>query len=111
MIAILKKLQMVLGDYNDTIVHERLLQDEGRALVEAHPERVAVLASIGNLVEQLRARRASLRPRVLSELRRLCSQPVRSELRHSFKAISKAAAAGVGDRPRRRPSSSRRPRR
>jgi CHAD domain-containing protein len=110
-IAVLKKLQTLLGDYNDTVVHERLLQDEGRVLVEAHPERVAVVASIGNLVEQLRARRASLRPRVLRELRRLCSQPVRSEFRHSFKAISKAAAAGVGDRPRRRPSSSRRPRR
>jgi CHAD domain-containing protein len=110
-IAVLKKLQTVLGDYNDTVVHERLLQDEGRVLVEADPERVDVLASIGNLVEQLRARRASLRPRVLRELRRLCSQPVRSEFRHSFKAISRAAAAGVGDRPLRRPSSCRRPQR
>ena len=110
-IAALKTLQLVLGDYNDTAVHERLLLDEGRVLVEAHPERAAVLASIGSLVEQLRARRASLRPRVLRELRRFCSQPVRSEFRHSFKASSKAAAAGVGDRPRRRPPSSRRPRR
>lgn len=110
-IAVLKKLQTLLGDYNDTVVHERLLLHEGRVLVEAHPERVAVLASIGSLVEKLRARRASLRPRVLRELRRLCSQPVRSEVRHSFKASSKAAAAEVGDRPRRRPSSSRRPRR
>jgi CHAD domain-containing protein len=109
--AALKQLQMVLGDYNDTVVHERLLLEEGRVLVEAHPERAAVLASIGSLVEQLRARRASLRPRVLRELRRFCSQPVRSAFRHSFKASSKAAAAGVGDRPRRRPSSSRRPRR
>ena len=110
-IAALKKLQMVLGDHNDTVVHERLLLEEGRILVKAHPERAAVLTSIGSLVEQLRARRASLRPRVLRELRRFCSHPVRSRFRHLFKANPKAVAAAVADRPRRRVSSSRRTRR
>ena len=96
LISALKKLQTSLGDDNDTVVHERLLLDEGRVPAEAHPERAAVLASVGRLVEHLRARRASLRPRVLRQLRRFCSHPVRSDFRHLFKV-------SPGDQTRSRP--------
>jgi len=109
-IAALKKLQTVLGDYNDTVVHERLLLEAGRVLVEGHPERVHVLRSIERLVAQLRARRAWLQPQVLRQLRRFCSYPVRSKFRHLFKASPEAVAAAVRDRPRRRASSSQRTR-
>ena len=108
LIASLKKLQAVLGDYNDTVVHERLLLDEGRAQVEGRPGRVAVLASVRRLVEQLRARRAVLQPQALRQLRRFCSHPVRSRFRHLFKVSPEAAAAAAGGRPRRRASSSKR---
>jgi hypothetical protein len=57
-----------------------------------------------------RARRASLRPRVFRQLRRFCAHRTRLRFRRLRKASSKAVAAAVGDRPRRRPSSSRRPR-
>jgi CHAD domain-containing protein len=111
MIAALKKLQTVLGDYHDTVVHERLLLKAGRVLVEGHPERVHVLRSIERLVAQLRARRAWLQPRVLRQLRRFCSYPVRSKVRRLFKASPEAVAAAVRDRLRRRASSSQRTRR
>jgi CHAD domain-containing protein len=106
-ITALKNLQAVLGDYNDTVVHERLLLEAGRDMVEGHPERVRVRRSIGRLVAELRARRASLQPRVLRQLRRFCSHHVRSEFRRLFKASRKAAAAAVPDRRRGRASSNR----
>jgi len=83
--AALKKLQTVLGDYNDTIVHERLLLDHGRILAETHPERASALLTIGSLTEQFRARRAPLRPRVLREVRRFCGHDMRSRFRRLFK--------------------------
>jgi CHAD domain-containing protein len=110
-IAALKELQAVLGDYNDTVVHERLLMEAGRVLVRAPPERADILRSIGRLVKQLRARRASLRPRVFRQLRRFCSHRTRSKFRHLHKARSRAVPAAVGDPSRPRASPGRRTRR
>ena len=106
-ITALKHLQAVLGDYNDTVVHERLLLEAGRDMVEGHPERVRVRRSIGRLVAELRARRVCLQPQVLRQLRRFCSHQVRSKFRRLFKASRSAAAAAVGDRRRGRASSNR----
>jgi CHAD domain-containing protein len=92
-IAALKRLQTVLGDYNDTVVHERLLMEAARVMVRAHPERAAIQRSIERLVKQLRARRASLRPQVFRQLRRFCSHRTRSKFRRLHKARAKAVPA------------------
>jgi CHAD domain-containing protein len=89
----LKRLQAVLGAFNDTQVQERLLLEIGQALGGARTGRRGALVSIGRLAEQLRARGASLRPRVERALKRLCSDEVHAEVRRIFHGHGEAGDA------------------
>jgi CHAD domain-containing protein len=80
----LKKLQRVLGDFNDAHVQgERLLQC-GRAMGAAGAPAGALLA-VGRLSEQSRQRRDQLRGGVLQGLARFRARDTRSACRRAFK--------------------------
>ena len=68
----LKKLQRVLGDFNDAHVQEHRLLECGRALGAAGGPAGALLA-IGRFAEQSRQRGQSLRRHVEEELARFCA--------------------------------------
>ncbi len=80
----LKKLQSVLGDFNDAQVQERSLLEAGRALAEAAGE-PAALPAVGRLAENARGRAASLRPQVDRELARFCKAGMRADFCRLFK--------------------------
>ena len=88
----LKKLQTVLGDFNDAQVQERNLLDSGRALVEAGAGESAALLTVGRLAENARNRAASLRAQVDRELSRFCKDGVRADFCRLFKRTT-----SVGD--------------
>lgn len=81
----LKKLQTVLGEFNDTQVHEHLLLEIGRGLARRRTGQSALLLSVRRLVEPIHAQGVSLRPRVARELKRLCTREMRSEVRRVFR--------------------------
>lgn len=80
----LKKLQRVLGDFNDAQVQEMRLLDCGRALGAASGSAGALLA-LGRLAEQSRQRRESLRGEVMERLAQFRSHKTRSACRRAFK--------------------------
>jgi CHAD domain-containing protein len=80
----LKKLQRVLGDFNDAHVQERRLHECRRALGAAGGP-AGVLRALGRLAEQSRHRRQRLRGQVNEKLARFRAQDTRSACRRAFK--------------------------
>jgi CHAD domain-containing protein len=81
----LKKVQSVLGDFNDAQVQERSLLDAGGALVESGAVETGALLSVERLAEDARNRAASLRPQVDRELSRFCKAGMRADFCRLFK--------------------------
>jgi CHAD domain-containing protein len=80
----LKKLQRVLGDFNDSQVQQTRLLECGQPLGEAGGPVSAVLA-LGQLAEQSRQRGERLRPEVADQLARFGGGATRSACRRAFK--------------------------
>jgi CHAD domain-containing protein len=80
----LKKLQRVLGDFNDATVQERRLVECGHRLAAAGGP-AAVLIGLGRLAEQSRQRREHLRGAVVERLARFRARDTQSACRHAFK--------------------------
>jgi CHAD domain-containing protein len=80
----LKKLQRVLGDFNDAHVQGERLLECGRAMGAAGAPAGALLA-VGRLSEQSRQRRDQLRGRVLEGLALFRARDTRSACRRAFK--------------------------
>jgi CHAD domain-containing protein len=87
----LKKLQRVLGDFNDADVQERQLIECGRALEGSAPG--SVLMTLGRLAEQCRHRREGLRQDVVERLTRFRARQTRSACRRAFKKANREAQA------------------
>ena len=88
----LKRLQTVLGDFNDAQVQERNLLDSGRAVVEAGAGESRTLLTVGRLAENARNRAVSLRSQVDRELSRFCKDGIRADFCRLFKRTT-----SVGD--------------
>jgi CHAD domain-containing protein len=88
----LKKLQRVLGDFNDAQVQETRLLECGRALGAAGGPAGALLA-LGRLAEQSRQRRERLRGEVVEKLARFRARDTRSACRRAFKRAGPAERA------------------
>lgn len=91
-LAALKKLQRVLGDFNDAHVQEGRLLDCGLALGAAGGPVSAVLG-LGRLAEQSRQRRERLRLQVVEGLARFRARETRSACRRAFKRAGAAERA------------------
>jgi CHAD domain-containing protein len=83
----LKKLQRVLGDFNDAHVQQHRLLECGRTL-GAVEGRTGALLTIGRLTEQSRQRGESLRQQVRDELVRFGAHETRSACRRTFKKVA-----------------------
>jgi hypothetical protein len=83
----LKKLQRVLGDFNDAQVQERRLLEFGRALGAAGGLSNAVLA-LGQLAERGRQRRDRLRPEAIDQLKQFRAPATRDACRRAFKHMT-----------------------
>ena len=81
----LKRVQSVLGDFNDAQVQERNLLDSGKALVEAGAGESGALLTVGRLAENARNRAVSLRAQVDRELTRFCKDGIRSDFCRLFR--------------------------
>jgi CHAD domain-containing protein len=79
----LKKLQRVLGDFNDAHVQEERLLECGRA-VSASGGSGAVLLALGRLAEQSRQRRERLRAEVVERMARFGAHRPRAACRRAF---------------------------
>jgi CHAD domain-containing protein len=79
----LKKLQGVLGDFNDAHVQEARLLECGETLAESSGH-AGVLLAIGRLAEQSRQRRERLRIQVVFGLTRFRDSRTRSACRRAF---------------------------
>jgi CHAD domain-containing protein len=88
----LKRVQSVLGDFNDAQVQERNLLDSGRALAEAGAGESGLLLTVGRLAENARNRAVSLRAQVGRELSRFCKDDIRADFSRLFK---RPASMGV----------------
>jgi CHAD domain-containing protein len=84
----LKRVQGVLGAFNDAQLQERHLLDSGRALADADAGKSGTLLTIGRLAETARSHAASLRAQVSGELSRFC----RDEIRADFRLFKRAAS-------------------
>jgi CHAD domain-containing protein len=80
----LKKLQGVLGDFNDATVQERRLLEYGRAVAERDPEGSSTHRAIERLAKARRRRGERLRWRISRELTRFCDADMRSEVQSAF---------------------------
>ena len=80
----LKKLQRVLGDFNDASVQEKRLIECGRGLAAAGGP-AAVLLGLGRLAEQSRQLRHHLRGQVVERLARFRARDTQSACRRAFK--------------------------
>jgi CHAD domain-containing protein len=80
----LKRLQRVLGDFNDAQVQEKRLLDYGRALSATGGAAGALLA-LGRLAEDSRQRGGLLRGKVFDGLARFRAHETRSACRRAFK--------------------------
>ena len=78
----LKKLQRVLGDFNDAHVQETLLLECARSLRTAGPQ---VLATLGRLVGQSRQHRARLRGEIAERLERFRDHDTSRACRRAFR--------------------------
>jgi CHAD domain-containing protein len=91
-VGALKKLQRVLGDFNDAHVQEERLLECGRVLGGAGGPAGALLA-LGRLAERSRQRREYLRGQVIDELARFRANDTRSACRRAFKRAGAGARA------------------
>jgi CHAD domain-containing protein len=82
-VGALKKLQRVLGDFNDAEVQELRLLDCGRALGDAGGPPGALLA-LGRLAEQSCQRRERLRDEIVETLERFRVRAMRRACRRAF---------------------------
>jgi len=89
----LKKVQSVLGDFNDAQVQERNLVSFGSALLEAGAGESGVLLTVGRLAENARNRAVSLRPKVDRELSRFCKDGIWEDFRRLFKKTALVGTA------------------
>jgi len=80
----LKKLQRVLGDFNDARVQETRLVELGQTVGAAGGPASALLA-LGRLAERSRQRRDRLYPEAADELRQFRSRATRAACRRAFK--------------------------
>jgi CHAD domain-containing protein len=80
----LKKLQRVLGDFNDAHVQETRLLERRRAL-EAGGDNAGTVAALGRLAEQCHQRRERLREKVIDGLRQFHARDTQSACRRAFK--------------------------
>jgi CHAD domain-containing protein len=92
-IDVLKRVQNVLGDFNDAQVRERSLLDFGRALVEAGAGEPAVFLTVGRLAENARNRAVSLRAQVDRELSRFCKGGMRTDFCRLLKRAASVRAS------------------
>lgn len=81
----LKRLQRVLGDFNDAHLQEERLLECGRALSAAGAPAGAALA-LERLAEESRQRRERLRGRIVDGLARFRARETRSACRRAFNA-------------------------
>jgi CHAD domain-containing protein len=88
----LKKLQRVLGDFNDAHAQEARLLECGLAFGAGGGSASALLA-LGRLAEQSRQRRKRRRGQVAKELGRFRAHAIRSACRRAFKRGSAAERA------------------
>ena len=90
----LKKMQSVLGDFNDAVVQERHLLESGRALAaEAGAGESGALLTVGRLAESARNRAMSLRAQVSGELSRFCKDGIRADFNRLFKRNTSVGAS------------------
>jgi CHAD domain-containing protein len=92
-ISRLKRVQTVLGDFNDAQVQEKSLLDFGTALAKADAAQSAALLTIGRLAENARNRAVSLRAQVDRELSRFCKNANRADFRRLFKRTTSVGAS------------------
>ena len=83
-LSALKKLQRVLGDFNDAQVQEDRLLECVRALVERGAPG-SVLVTVGRLAERRRHRREVLRAHIVDGLARFRADDTRSMCRRAFR--------------------------
>jgi len=83
----LKKMQRVLGHFNDAEVQEKRLLEYGRSLGVAGGAPGALLV-FGRLAERSRQRRDDMRQSVIEELRQFAARGTRSACRRAFKRAS-----------------------
>ena len=89
----LKRVQNVLGDFNDAQVQERNLLSSGKAMVEAGAAESGALLSVGRLAENARNRAVSLRTQVDRELSRFCKDGIRTDFCRLFKRTTSVEAS------------------
>jgi CHAD domain-containing protein len=83
-LSALKKLQRVLGDFNDAHSQEQRLLECGLALGAAGGPATALLG-LGRLAEQSRQRGERLRAEVVDGLARFCARDTKAACRRAFK--------------------------
>jgi CHAD domain-containing protein len=83
-VGTLKKLQRVLGDFNDAHVQETVLLECGRAMAEAGAP-AGALMTVGRLAEQRRQSGCRLRAEIADRLARFRAGKARSACRRAFK--------------------------
>jgi CHAD domain-containing protein len=91
-LAVLKKLQRTLGDFNDAYSQEERLVECAHALGAAGGPAGALLA-LGRLAEQSRQRRESLRGHVVEGLMRFRARRTRLVCRRAFKRADSVESA------------------
>jgi CHAD domain-containing protein len=84
-VAGLKRMQNVLGEFNDAQAEERNLLICGQALLEAGEGEPGILLTVRRLAESAHDRAASLRPKVDCELSCFCEDDIRTDIRRLFK--------------------------
>jgi CHAD domain-containing protein len=83
-IGSLKKVQNVMGNFNDAQVLERHLLECGQAMDRAHGRKSGVLATVARLAKQAHNHDESLRGHISRELARFCKSDIRSDVRRLF---------------------------
>ena len=88
-VGALKKLQAVLGDFNDARVQELQLVTYRRLLAGDAPP--GALRTLGRLADDRRRRQAQLRSEVAEKLARFCGRTTQSACRRAFRLAAVAA--------------------
>jgi CHAD domain-containing protein len=91
-IGSLKRVQSVMGDFNDAQVQERHLLESGKAMAEALAGDSQALLTIGRLAESARNRATSLRAEISDELSRFCKDDIRADFARLFKRPTSVGA-------------------
>jgi CHAD domain-containing protein len=86
-LSTLKKVQRVLGDFNDAQVQEARLRDLARSLRAAGGPQNAVRA-FGQLARRSRQRRDRLRPEAVTQLKQFRARATRAACQRAFKRVA-----------------------